>query len=516
MGNGKGEMQLNCRMKTLQQANSVCWRLYREDSGVVLALSVVSFLILFVVACAGYAIGETVRQRVELQNAADAAAYSGAIVQADTISRVAAINRAMSWTYVKLCRMEMDAIVDKWLELVLRQWNIDEATIQAYNAPSCNKARPLTLWNGRTQAMDKQVWLNYNHTEAVQTIQSVRGQAAGQQKSYQTLKPKIKLARDTIKDMNKAQQDLIDQLKDRIEKTVKEVVEANIEETFNDRDAGGAAIKHVCLVRDGYFRILKNNEQDETRFLTHSDFDKGPKETFDKGTDTWFVRDNSVSEGIARKYKQAGGALVAKWQWYSSLWVIVDGACVFSSRISGESEVKGQDGYDSTFYETGTAKPQVLKKEFFGKDGAIVVGIRRKLNNPFAYIFSGGQPGIFNAFTPPGGTRYMWSAAAARAGFRQPKGSQEGEYEVTFEDDQGKIRSKDEMWNLKTSDWDAVLLSLHRAWADGRQGRMWSGETAAQVLQEVEGQLGVAGQPAAPGMSGGAFSAGGAENLTMH
>ena len=61
-----------------------------------------------------YAAGETVRQRMELQNAADAAAYSGAAVQADTLSRVVCINQAMSWTYVMMNRRVMDYITDKW------------------------------------------------------------------------------------------------------------------------------------------------------------------------------------------------------------------------------------------------------------------------------------------------------------------------------------------------------------------------------------------------------------------
>ncbi|MBP7637737.1 MAG: hypothetical protein KBA18_07660, partial [Kiritimatiellae bacterium] len=97
----------------LHAANRAALRLWRDDSGVVLAVTMIVFLAMFMMACAVYAIGETVRQRVEVQNGADAGAYSAAIVQADTLSRVAAINRAMAWTYVQMVRMEMDYIVDK-------------------------------------------------------------------------------------------------------------------------------------------------------------------------------------------------------------------------------------------------------------------------------------------------------------------------------------------------------------------------------------------------------------------
>ncbi|MDT8389372.1 MAG: pilus assembly protein TadG-related protein [Lentisphaeria bacterium] len=507
---------MRCRHSILARANDTCRRLWLDDSGVVLAVSVLAFLILFIIACSGYAIGETVRQRVELQNAADAAAYSGAVVQADTLSRVAAINRAMSWTYVKLTRMEMDAIVDKWLELVIDKWDWNERDVVMYNAGSCNTIRRIALWNGINAALDKQVTLNNHHRPLVEEIRMARASAAGQQKGYRQLKQKIKQAKKTIEDMNEAEKDLIDQMNDRIKKTVEDVVKANIEATANDQSAGGADISHTCIVGKNYFRVLENTEEDEKRFLTHSGFDQGIKKTFDKGIDDWFVRQPQGGEGIAREYRQQGNRLVAKWDWYSSKWRIVKEVCVLVAQKNGNSEIKGEDGYDSTFYETGTAKPQVLKETFFGKDGAVVVGLKRKLNNPLAYIFSGAQPGVYKAFTVPGGARHMWTASAARAGFIKPGGAPDGEYEVTYEDDSGDLGDKDKMWNLRTSDWDAVLLSLHRAWADGRTGRSWNGETAGKILQEVKGKLGVGGDTAPPGMNGGAFSPNQAEKIILH
>lgn len=497
----------------LREANRCCVRLYRDESGVVLALSVVVFLMLFVIACAGYAIGETARQRVEIQNAADAAAYSGAITQADTLSRIAAINRAMGWTYAQLVRMEMDAIVDKWLELVVNQWDRDENTVTMYNATSCNQSRPLALWNGIGPFQDKSVLLNYHHTVMVQTIKTTRSMASAQGKSYSGLKPKIKEARQNIQRMNQLEKNLIANLKTRVETTVRDVVAANIKDNPNDGDAGGADIRHVCLQGGNYFRILKNNAQEETEFLAHGDYFNGPRPTFDKGTDIWFVRTGG-GEGLARQYQQSG-PLIATWAWYSSHWVIVEGVCVFDSMISGSSTVMGQDGYDSSFYETGTAEPQVLKNSFFGKDGAIVVGVRRKVNNPFAFLIGGGHPGIFKAFSLPGGTRHMWTAAAARAGYMSPNSPGEGRYEMTFEN--VPVRK---LWNLKTSDWDAEMLPLHRAWADGKSGRSWSGQTAGQILQKVQDDLGVTGQTApartVDGAAGGALNASGLEGWTVH
>lgn len=56
----------------------------------------------------------------------------------------------------------------------------------------------------------------------------------------------------------------------------------------------------------------------------------------------------------------------------------------------------------------------------------------------------------------------MWAATAAIAGYNpKPRNDCKGKYEVTYED------GGDKLWNLKTSDWDAELVPLHRAWAKG-------------------------------------------------
>ena len=52
---------------------------------------------------------------------------------------------------------------------------------------------------------------------------------------------------------------------------------------------------------------------------------------------------------------------------------------------------------------------------------------------------------------------------------------------MTYEDNGG-----DKLWNLKTSDWDAELLPLHRAWAKGKS-RAWQGETAGSILNTLKG-----------------------------
>ena len=196
-------------------------RLWRDDSGVVLAVTMIVFLAMFMMACAVYAIGETVRQRVEVQNGADAGAYSAAIVQADTLSRVAAINRAMAWTYVQMVRMEMDYIVDKWLWLTLQRWEIDNVQMQMFNAPStCNRGLP---WYGTGKGVSvgngaghKRILLNKRHLTTTDQIKSTRQSAASQGKGYTALAPKIDRCRSEIQAMNEKEKELVRKLPQRV------------------------------------------------------------------------------------------------------------------------------------------------------------------------------------------------------------------------------------------------------------------------------------------------------------
>lgn len=109
-------------------------RLRREESGVALMLTLSVFLLLYVVCAGVYSIGETVRQKIELQNACDSAAYSAAVAEADGLSRMAMINRAMSWTYVLCTNMQIDYITYRWLTLVRDRFNYDKEMCRRGNA----------------------------------------------------------------------------------------------------------------------------------------------------------------------------------------------------------------------------------------------------------------------------------------------------------------------------------------------------------------------------------------------
>lgn len=102
-------------------------RLVREEHGVALAFTIAVFLFLFVLCLSVYSVGETIRRKTELQDACDAAAYSAAVVQADALSRMAVVNRAMAWSYIQMTKAELDYYTYLWLERVRECYAWDSA-----------------------------------------------------------------------------------------------------------------------------------------------------------------------------------------------------------------------------------------------------------------------------------------------------------------------------------------------------------------------------------------------------
>ena len=112
-------------------------RLVREERGAALAFTIAVFLFLFVLCLSVYSVGETIRRKTELQNACDAAAYSAAVVQADALSRMAVVNRAMSWSYIQMTKAELDYYTFLWLERVRDSFKNDsDKCLKTYSCKS--------------------------------------------------------------------------------------------------------------------------------------------------------------------------------------------------------------------------------------------------------------------------------------------------------------------------------------------------------------------------------------------
>ena len=111
-----------------------------DDSGIALAFTLVVFLFLALMIMSVYALGHTVRQKVELQAAVDNAAYAGALVQADSLSRIAVLNRALAWTYVQTNRRHTDYLMNRYSYDILRTFWFDSDFASQYEHDNSPRA----------------------------------------------------------------------------------------------------------------------------------------------------------------------------------------------------------------------------------------------------------------------------------------------------------------------------------------------------------------------------------------
>lgn len=441
----------------LSELNNFCRRLWRDDSGVVLAYTVIVFLTLFVVACSVYAVGEHIRQRIELQNAADAAAYSGAIVQADTLSRIAAINKAMTWTYVQMGRAEMDYAVDRWLERTLDKFRDDYMDglkwLMQFDYIPC----PQTFgnsWIGQTTCG------NYPSCYVEGRIKINGGQAYSYKQLYgwwstaphwPELRTKIKCYRGMIKTMNEEEQTRISELKDKIQVCVASVLQRNVGYP-NPMDCWYSSI---TTEPSEYFRNLT----DEERLLQFFDSPTDAKSAFEDGIDVWY-RNLDADDGIQRGYRQQSKILLSEWKWHLEGWKLTPKGCVLANMKDGQNKVRGSDAIDNQlYYETEKLQPKILTRTYFEPRQHVVVAVARKVANPLAFMFQPGAPGLFRMFEPEptdGKPPFSWAAATSRAGYRDGGGA-DGEYWT--ENHEGWLDRPD---NLSQWDWDAVLIPLKK------------------------------------------------------
>lgn len=106
--------------------------IHKDCQGFVVMSTLAIFLFLFILCASIYAVGETIHQRIKIQNACDAAAYSAAVIQADGLSRMATVNRAMAWSYVQMTNRQMDYITYRWLKLTCKRFQEDKDNARAY------------------------------------------------------------------------------------------------------------------------------------------------------------------------------------------------------------------------------------------------------------------------------------------------------------------------------------------------------------------------------------------------
>ena len=307
-------------------------RLAREDDGAAFIVTLGVFMFMFMLCIGVYAIGDTVRRKIELQNAADAASYSAAVVQADTLSRIATINRAMAWTYIQMTRRQMDFITDRWLKRTVKVWNDDYDAVKFWHNLSCfisyttgtfkipgipapgpgcdfghNTQKSDTYWVGVNEGSHGIVHLNglsavftdnVPGLNSIQQIPVLNDMGFGRDVDISDIKQSrsafanhAKLSFDSgnnavmivsdigaqilsdkanILAMNIAEIDLLQNMPDRIRAAVNDIIHANLP----DEDKDNERVQFYLYQNEhpySYFRILNNTRDDERIFLSFAD-----------------------------------------------------------------------------------------------------------------------------------------------------------------------------------------------------------------------------------------------------
>lgn len=457
-------------MNLLAQLNACCRRLWRDESGVVLAFTVIVFLSLFVIACSVYAVGENIRQRIELQNAADAAAYSGAVVQADALSRIAVINKALAWTYVQMGREVMDYDVDVWLSKIITQWNSDYSSMAQFVAsyPSCPQTDQ-NSWigeqsSGPFSSCSEKGTVNINDSQTPKFTEIVN---AWKNLRF-SLAQDIAVNRRAIKNMNDEEAYIKGHLQQHIQTVVLEVL------TNNTGYPNPEDHLYSLISETDYFKVLNNEDILLGFFQPQSSID----DAFNEGAKEWFLL-NSGSDGIQRHYVQKGSyprSLSAEWSWYGEGWAQNgDGDCVPVAWKSGTSTVKGEGAGEN--YETELVKAQILNDDFFSLKGAIIVSVARAMKNPLLFMASDRlNLGLYTFFEPGGktDTPYAWASAAARAGYKDPTAAN-GDKDGAYWTPQNPPGWRTTAANLSQADWDAEFVPV--AWVGTNPQQLWDSPT---------------------------------------
>ena len=489
-------------------------QLGRDEDGVAMVVTLAVFMFMYLVCMGVYAIGTAVKTRIHLQSACDAAAYSAAVVQADMLSRIATLNRAMAWTYIDVTRRQMDWISYRWLQEVCVHWQDDhnrakewaghssgECSLAALHLGNDWHCSPITLYGAENKSLVAKSIIDLANSGFHVIASSMSGQ--------------IETDWTTIEEMGKEIENLKREYSQKINTAWVETLMINV-----PKEIVVSARKCFYDDIDTFMEVMPNTDSEERRFVSYARVslqDAFGNSGCSEGK--WFERKSTSDEkGFRRGYTWGNKhALKATWNWHSIQWHCVttpDGeihvptpcpgcehpshdvcACsgslgVFSTEVLAEN-TKSKDG----FYETSDryrALPNKLKKEYFDKNGTITVGLAVKNQNPWTPILGSAIKGIFSAFNI-GGTltwtpQYTVCFASAKAGWKETLNWDNDE---GVENDRGyRIDWEDGDWNLCQSDWDAVLIPVRRA-ESLASGRNWQRNVGSFLATYVESGLGV-------------------------
>ena len=472
-----------------------------DNKGAALAITLAFVMPVYLMVIGIYGVGEMVRNKIELQNAADAAAYSAAAVQADYLSRMATVNKAMAWTYVDLQKRSLDLAMALFTVHVFAKFESDNNMVKMRNLP-CHMHVPGLHYNCGTTIAAPTATLKFVGTGVgiPQVAEAFNGQgvlgrallshlaveAAAEISGKGAVVNGIKVlshSKSLVSMMSQLNK-LKKEYPKKIRQTALQVAVANMVECKDD---------YIINIKNGDLPALSliPTEADEKTFISWADPDLkeyAPEKVFGPGTDKWIVR-KKLPVGFLRVYKQTENHLYAKWQWFWTKWVHIEtpippGGLHLPPITPTGDYGKGEReyfGYSIPEITRGApvglfvapAIPLTLRPDYFGKAGTITVAIARKTSNPFSVINGFGQrsmtaSGIAAAFNPSaaGGKRpeYMCAIATARAGYKTYQADKKKKLESSGYSSGYSIASGKKSWNLVETDWDAVMLPVRNAW----------------------------------------------------
>ena len=406
----------------------------REEKGAALVVTLAMFFLLYLACCGVFAVSTAVKERIHLQNAADAAAYSAAVVQADTLSRIATINRAMAWTYVQMTRRQMDYVVMRWLEETVAHYNADRVQAAAFSVAhhKCSHGMqgfcPLCVlpplgWDSDEIYLhgSKNTHGGYSVSELAKECGSgISDHLDGQVGSFYSnsatkegLKSQIKFELAAIVAMNEAEEKLAESLAARIDLVVNDVLNANlIDESclYHIERQENPLLDDEERGTEAYLTTLKNNANDEKRFIMFADgaenyyanlFNEGRDVTdefvFGPGANDWFVQGDEKPEnpldphdGIHRSYnhlrsegKNDGGYLYSTWRWFATGWtcgIIVGIHWMIPNSYAQDTDCIHQAHDELRCYctdaKTSDTGEYTTDRKIFGR-GGVVKGLER-------------------------------------------------------------------------------------------------------------------------------------------
>lgn len=505
-------------------------RLGRDDDGVALVTTLAVFMFMYLVCIGVYAIGTAVKTRIHLQNACDAAAYSAAVVQADTLSRIATLNRAMSWTYVQMTRRQMDGIVYKLMDTTWRNYRDDynkAKRIHGGSGSGCPLGHhdgPYRLkaakgWyigadsseshvervkvNGGsdyplyTFVEEKCEYFNGNYMDVNTNIKNSFFDFQNEVINFDVLYSQVRSDKETIRAINDKIKSLADALYENETRVVQEVINSNLpNEIYNQLHVTFDVCK-TPLAFDGFLDYLGSSNDEESRFFWFGGYygnkyqkvckngniaKSSMKEVFDNGCDTWFSHENR--NGFLRKYRQLHDLLSTEWEWKAAYWnCYEDSDGVWHhppySYTHGENALENRiEGIDfkskyPELYEGVESRPMIVKPDYFKKPGSITVGLACYNDNPWQSLLGVISKGIFSAFNPF--VKWTVCFSSAKAGYKyigEDEDNEKRAYRIDWRGSEDKWDEPEQSWNLCQSDWDAVLIPVRRAEAFA-SGRSW-------------------------------------------